>query len=74
MCSHPSGTQDILQDLCGSWLFVFVLLQQVVLPSSLYNLKDRNAKSERHSGLHTAARVSIKQGRKMLPRIEKNKE
>lgn len=42
--SHPSCTQDVLQDLSGSWLLVFVLLQQVVLPSSFYNLKDRSAK------------------------------
>lgn len=48
--THPSCTQDVLQDLSGSRLLVFVLLQQVVLPSSFYNLKDRSAKCERHRG------------------------
>lgn len=42
--SHPSCTQDVLQDLSGSWLLVFVLLQQVVLPSSFYNLMEQKRK------------------------------
>lgn len=52
LSSHPFCAQHVLEDLGGYRLFVFILLQQVVLTSSFYNLQDM-WQCELHRGCKT---------------------